>query len=848
VGAVRAVDSIARSSVVRAMLTGIAGSGKTTMIRYLHRLLSEDGVDVVRLTEATAIAAIPTTSVLLVDDAHLLDERSLDGLVARAADHDAGLIVAARPWPRTDGIRELTRRLDQERPVLLLGQLSRGDVAAALASRGVELATVCIDELLRQTSAVPWLMSEALRAHEDGDGDACPDHASLTPAILDRIAHRLDTVDPSLRRTLEQRCIAPHRFQPMTDAEALGADAVSAQGYAEGLLLRNGQPIPLVATAVRAAIAVHRLAGYADDIAEEIGHPDSDDRYREWIAGARDARIAAALVTHADAIAADAPSRAAQLYRSAIACGADRIALSVRRARVAWAEGDLDEAAVLLEGAGAPDTATEPALADDIADMAAAVWSARGIMRMSCAVHRAHPPGRPTSTARAVVAGLGAGEPFDPASDASAPPTSTLGVAMDLLARGTAATLAEQPSPLALSDLVRAAEIYTASRTSEPIAELPAVIAAVVALTTGDLDTARATIDAALDGGHGGRWARRRLLLWRAWIAVQSADPDRARDALRAAQAGHARLSPRDDFLARAVAVAIARRYEDKHGLASAWQHARPSLVRTEPDAYLLLPLAELITAAARLGESALTDQQFGRALEIVGRLGSPQMWATHLHWAGIQRSILLNRPDGLASHARALVALAGHSPVAATMAQSGRIWTAVLGGSVDPDAVEQAAQSLARIGLTWDAARLAGHGAGRSSDRKASARLLACARDLHPQAGRAAAAPAPAAPAASAGSPETNQLSEREWEVARLVVLGKTYAEIGETIFISPRTAEHHIAHIRRRLGATSRSDLIARLRALIDPAATEATESNPLPPPSPFGETPDSATHPAA
>jgi len=47
--------------------------------------------------------------------------------------------------------------------------------------------------------------------------------------------------------------------------------------------------------------------------------------------------------------------------------------------------------------------------------------------------------------------------------------------------------------------------------------------------------------------------------------------------------------------------------------------------------------------------------------------------------------------------------------------------------------------------------------------------------------------------------------------------VQGRTYAEIGATIFISPRTAEHHIAHIRRRLGATSRSDLIAKLRALL-------------------------------
>jgi len=66
--------------------------------------------------------------------------------------------------------------------------------------------------------------------------------------------------------------------------------------------------------------------------------------------------------------------------------------------------------------------------------------------------------------------------------------------------------------------------------------------------------------------------------------------------------------------------------------------------------------------------------------------------------------------------------------------------------------------------------------------------------------------------------------LSEREREVARLVLQGKTYAEIGEAIFISPRTAEHHIAHIRRRLGATSRSDVIAKLRLLMSETASAA------------------------
>jgi DNA-binding CsgD family transcriptional regulator len=64
---------------------------------------------------------------------------------------------------------------------------------------------------------------------------------------------------------------------------------------------------------------------------------------------------------------------------------------------------------------------------------------------------------------------------------------------------------------------------------------------------------------------------------------------------------------------------------------------------------------------------------------------------------------------------------------------------------------------------------------------------------------------------------PQESQLSDRELDVARLVLQGKTYVEIGEMIFISPRTVEHHVARIRRRLAATSRSDLIAKLRLTI-------------------------------
>ena len=272
-------------------------------------------------------------------------------------------------------------------------------------------------------------------------------------------------------------------------------------------------------------------------------------------------------------------------------------------------------------------------------------------------------------------------------------------------------------------------------------------------------------------------------------------------------------------MLAEAVRVAITRRYEDAAVLEATWNQARDSVLHIEMDLYLLLPLAELVTAAARVGDTARLQPHFARALEIVRGIGSPPIWSAHLHWAGIQRGILLNRPDDLKPHARALVAASPHSPIAAVMAQAGRVWTATLAGSVDPDAVEAAAHGLSSAGLGWDGARLAGHGASRATDRKVSARLLSCARELHPgESIRRPARDTDEEERTESAAADGVALSERELDVARLVLQGKTYAEIGQTIFISPRTAEHHIAHMRRRLGATSRSDLIAKLRVVVD------------------------------
>ncbi len=57
-------------------------------------------------------------------------------------------------------------------------------------------------------------------------------------------------------------------------------------------------------------------------------------------------------------------------------------------------------------------------------------------------------------------------------------------------------------------------------------------------------------------------------------------------------------------------------------------------------------------------------------------------------------------------------------------------------------------------------------------------------------------------------GSKGAGELTQREWQVIRLVAQGLTNAEIGQRLFISPKTAGNHVSSILTRLGLRSRAE----------------------------------------
>ncbi|TNB70112.1 helix-turn-helix transcriptional regulator [Arthrobacter sp. BB-1] len=614
------------------------------------------------------------------------------------------------------------------------------------------------------------------------------------------------------------------------DVQSLGALVERAE--AAGLLTADGTvagPAQQALLAVVPAAKVHALqrelvTAYARD-----GVPLGDVARELARGGLADSRVAAELEHAADKALDHDPALASQLYGEALLAGADEAATAARRAQAAAANGDLDAATRIIDSLLVCD---DPPDVRRGVDVAAAVWAQRGMLARAADVYSwlgASRIGPSAPLAAVAMIGCGNRAGAEALFQPGAPPASPTLLAATLAETGKGIYQSVSADPQhALPVLIHASDMFNAADAALPLPETPAALAALLALHSGEPRLAETVCRSATAAGQGGNAAKPRLFLLQAWSAMQQDKLEDARLAINeASKANHWPLVPRDEFLRAALDVGLARRNGDVPELVMAWERAREAMLHTSVDLYSLLPWGEVMITAARLRETRRVAHYLDEAWQLLDRLGDPPLWAVPFHWAAVQAALLSEDPAGLAPHAAALARASRDSHLAAVLASAGKAWVSVLAGRLTPADVEAAARGLGRVGMPWEGARLAGHAAARAEERKDMVRLLSCARDLHPQVSPAAnGSSGPAvrsnhATDEAAGSlhPDGSGLSEREKEVARLVLEGKTYREIGEAIYISPRTAEHHIARMRRRLGAENRSDLLARLRIALGP-----------------------------
>lgn len=811
---------------VNAGVAGPGGAGKSTLLDELEVALRAEGIAVARRLDEFARSDLdPERAALLIDDAEHLGDDDVAELTSLMRGDGPHMVVAFRPWPRSKAVAELVDRIGRQRPHIVLQHLSASGVRhRAAALLGDALPEDQVERVLDLTRGNPRFVDHALLAMRD-DGWDLREASPLPATSLERLRHRLDRLDRDLLDFLIALAVGFSVSGPAlaTAPRFAGADlrALMSAARASGMVSPDGSLLPIVGITILESTPAHELWPIRRDLVDAVdvaGLPLAGTALELARHGFRDPRVAEALQVQADEALPTEPVDAWRLYAASIEAGADAAALAGRRAQAAWAAGDIRAAERLVDGLL---TGTEHPDLPRVMNVAAAVWARKGMLRRSAEAYVSLTEAEECAAAPLAAVCLSALGEVGQAQVilAAAPrveyPTSSQ-VAISIMADGILTAIEGAPDR-ALSALLQASSVMSESGEAIPLPEAPAVLAAHVALNAGELGIAADVLRSAIDAVQGGPAFRNRLRLTEALVALRADRPARARDLLAAAESSQRPLGLRDEVLAHSVRIGLSRRTDDITNLVRAWNAARSTVARMPVDLTGFPALAELVIAGARLHESHLIEEPVADAWGLLEHAGQPASWSTSLHWAGIQAAILRNDQQDFAQHSTALLEAAPTNRVASRLAEAGRIWAAALKGEVDVEAVERAVRDLASAGYPWDAGRLAGHAAGRAAEHKDTLQLLALARGLHPEEPGTDSTREPAEEGPN-GRRDDARLSAREREVARLVLEGKTYAEIGNVIFISPRTAEHHIARIRRRLGVTTRSELLARLRLVLD------------------------------
>jgi DNA-binding CsgD family transcriptional regulator len=770
------------------VVVGVDGAGRTHRLTELAAAAGGQAMRVGPGDQAAELraglaAARENGSLVLVEDAHRLSDDVL-AMLAGAARNGVEMAISRRPTIDRPALAELDEAVVVAGgSVVQVAPLGPADIAGLIQRlTGTAPDTERVQQVRTESAGLPAIAA-AIASAPSG---------TAPPALVARVQQRLAVNGPSASRVARVLALG----LDLPDGLLSEASGVPLAELPETMrLLRDSgllapdadRAVPAVATAIKADLSPAELRRVHSDVAHALLASGLDP-----LVAANQLRAARVL----GAIAADAyraagervrltePDLALAWFDDAAEAGADPASLSAGRAE-----------ALSLLGQSVDGLAT-PSAEPDRTRLTRVVGAVEAHHGRSHRAVEALLAGGPLGRALAVPAlmSIGHAEQARHAVTAEAPsPVRRL---------AEAAIAVTEPAD-ALPLFIEAAETVERAAPSAVLPDTPHALGAIVAVTVGDARTGERLLQAAISAGVGGPAAadRHRLLL--AWVQMRTGRYDGAIAELR--RAADRQLSGRELLLRAAVAAGIARRSGDVATLREAWSRAEHVLARRAVDLFQLECVEELVVAAARLGHGHRATPIMDALGAIVDRLGRPPSWRAALRWIELQAGLALDDSMAAARAAGWFADQAGFTGRQEALGRAAQCWADVLRGDVDRTAVHAAADALDAAELPWEASRLAGQAAIRAADPDDARRLLERARAFA-QTG-----------SASSGSGRPELLSERETEIARLVLSGRTHREIGAQLYVSPKTVEHHVARIRTKLGVRTRAEFVAALRVFL-------------------------------
>ncbi len=795
------------------VVIGAGGMGKSSALDALAQQGGQRGLTFALLSTPSSgdveFPRVDELDMLIVDDAHLLNPAGFAKLLELAEDRTRSfaLCVASRPAKNHVGLGRLTEVAERRGVLYELGPYAPDELGAALTTRidaaaDASLFTAVQDFTGGHPLIVDRLVSSWLELGLIDRGRMVEAGPPAPPAVVRALSGPVRQLEVSERSLLAAIALA-------ADHSTLFSSASEDLQllHSHGFLLNPGGMPPSIAAGVIANLEPSELEAGEKRLATELARVGADpvvtaEHFALLSHPQQDASNA--WISAGDELLDSDPAAATHWYE---------------RARHVEASTEIDARLAVAAAAAGREAVANKAIGEVLrseprnprtlgagAQIAArhGRWAEAGELLDGIDKH--------PRWSGAVVAMLGRGTDLlaerkrstESQSVAADPIAATLDSALTALQ----ISLEHIPETAALTEAIRDLASRVGAPPGGPDLPLNAFeLGAVAAVAAGELEMADVLLES-LNGSESSRsmsslqnWLRVRTGGQPRKPSAQSADSE-SRDAAESARA----TSPYSELLDLAAEALASRRSGDVAASGEVLENLRSVVALAPIDVLTFDAAAELMILARRFGSKTVLHTIVERLERFLQVHEQPPLWNVRLRWAELEAAVTTRNLELARSASDSLKEVGPTGPRLTSLIDASLIWIEVLEERADAEVVLATAADLEQSGFGSEAALLVGQAAIRLESAKDARRLLNRARELRGMATTTAAEQS-----------TQSGLSDREIEVAELILDGHSYKEIGSRLFISAKTVEHHASHIRQKLDAVGvpRAVFLAALRA---------------------------------